>query len=99
MHSGSLRMASMLRRRVIQLRPDISVGNDAIGTATSMTSGYFWAYIQVCMPPIEFPSTSRRGRTPIGGQARQGSQLECQTAHRIRKNREALHVGLLRDVS
>jgi len=37
---------------------------DAIGTATSMKSGYFWAQIQVCMPPIEFPSTSRRRRTP-----------------------------------
>mgnify|MGYP003693920215 CR=1 FL=1 len=57
-------MASMIRRRVIQLRPDISVGIDAIGTATSMKAGYFWAHIQVCMPPIEFPSTSRRRLTP-----------------------------------
>ena len=54
----------MIRRRVIQLRPDISVGIDAIGTAASMKSGYFWAQIQVCMPPIEFPSTRRRWRTP-----------------------------------
>ena len=54
----------MIRRRIIQLRLDISVGSDAIGTATSMKSGYFWAHIQVCMPPMEFPSTSRRWRMP-----------------------------------
>ena len=31
-----------------------------IGTNASMKSGYFSAQIQVCMPPIELPSTSRR---------------------------------------
>ena len=37
---------------------------DAIGTAMSMKSGYFWAQSQVCMPPIECPRTSRTWRTP-----------------------------------
>ena len=54
----------MIRRRIIQLRPDISVGSEAIGTAMSMKSGYFCAQIQVCMPPIELPITSRRCFTP-----------------------------------
>src|SRR5262249_58876478 len=44
--------------------PDISVGCDAIGTAMSMKSGYFWAHSQACMPPIEYPRTSRMRRTP-----------------------------------
>ena len=37
---------------------------DAIGTAMSMKSGYFWAHSQACMPPIEYPRTSRMRRTP-----------------------------------
>ena len=53
-------MESMISRRIIQLRLDISVGNDAMGTAASMKSGYFCAQIHVCMPPIELPSTRRR---------------------------------------
>ena len=32
-------MASIIMRRIIQLRPDISVGCEAIGTSASMKSG------------------------------------------------------------
>ena len=54
----------MSSRRIIQLRPDIGVGSEAIGTAMSIASGYFWAQIQVCMPPIELPITRRSRFTP-----------------------------------
>ena len=54
----------MIIRRIIQLRLDISVGCDAIGTSASMKSGYASPQIQVCMPPIELPITRRRCLTP-----------------------------------
>lgn len=50
----------MIRRRNIQLRLDISVGCEAVGTRASMNSGYFTPHIQVCMPPIELPMITRR---------------------------------------
>jgi hypothetical protein len=59
-----LRIESVIRRRSIQLRLAISVGSEAIGTAMSMNPGYFCAQIQVSMPPIELPITSRRCFTP-----------------------------------
>ena len=54
----------MMSRRIIQLRLDISVGSEAIGTATSMKPGYFCAQIHASMPPIELPITRRSGFTP-----------------------------------
>ena len=54
----------MMSRRIIQLRLDISVGCDAIGTSASMNSGWATPQIHVCMPPIELPSTRRTRRTP-----------------------------------
>src|SRR5436305_1633789 len=54
----------MIRRRIIQLRLDISVGCEAIGTSASMNSGWVMPQIQVCMPPIELPSTRRTWRMP-----------------------------------
>jgi hypothetical protein len=49
-------------RRIIQLRPDISVGWHAIGTKASMKSGYRMPQSHACMPPIELPITSLRWR-------------------------------------
>jgi hypothetical protein len=63
-HAGSLRIASIISRRIIQLRLDISVGCDAIGTSASMKPGCVTPQIQVCMPPIELPMTSRRCFSP-----------------------------------
>ena len=57
-------MESMIRRRIIQLRLDISVGCEAIGTSASMKSGWATPQIQACMPPIELPITRRRWRMP-----------------------------------
>ena len=57
-------MVSSIIRRSIQLRAAISVGCEAIGTSASMNCGYLPPQIQVCMPPIELPITSRRCFTP-----------------------------------
>ena len=57
-------MLSITNRRIIQLRPDIALGSDAIGTRASMNSGYFSPHIHVFMPPIERPSTKRTWRNP-----------------------------------
>jgi hypothetical protein len=57
-------MLSTSRRRSIQLRPDISVGWEAMGTMASIISGWSVPHIQACMPPMELPSTSRSRRTP-----------------------------------
>ncbi|MNT85519.1 hypothetical protein D3C72_2256960 [compost metagenome] len=57
-------MASTSRRRIIQLRPDMAAGSEAMGTATSMKSGWRWAHTQVCMPPMELPMMARTWRTP-----------------------------------
>ncbi len=53
-------MVSIIIRRSIQLRAAIAVGCDAIGTSASIMPGYLTPQIQVCMPPIELPITSRR---------------------------------------
>src|SRR2546430_2774461 len=55
-------MVSMMSRRIIQLRLDISVGCEAIGTSASMKPACCTPQIQVCMPPMELPSTRRRRR-------------------------------------
>ncbi len=57
-------MVSSIIRRSIQLRAAIAVGCDAIGTSASIICGYFTPQIQVCMPPIELPITSRRCLMP-----------------------------------
>ena len=54
----------MISRLIIQLRLDISVGCEAIGTSASMKSGWVTPQIQACMPPIELPSTRRKCRIP-----------------------------------
>jgi hypothetical protein len=63
-HSGSWRIASAAARRLIQLRPLISIGWQEIGTTPSIRSGYISAHIQACMPPIELPMIKRRWATP-----------------------------------
>ena len=59
-HSGSLRIASMIICRIMRLRPAISTGALASGISASMKSGYVSPHIQVCIPPIDVPMTSRR---------------------------------------
>jgi hypothetical protein len=46
----------MIRRRIIQLRLDISLGCEAKGTNASKKSGCVMPQVQVCIPPIELPS-------------------------------------------
>src|SRR5262245_60893201 len=53
-------IVSSIMRRNIQLRLAMGVGCDAIGTSTSIRPGYFSPQSQVCMPPMELPSTRRR---------------------------------------
>ena len=53
-----------MRRLIIQLRPDISLGSDAMGTSASMKSGYMMPHSQACMPPNELPSTRRKCLMP-----------------------------------
>ena len=50
----------MTIRRIIQLRPAIGAGSEAIGAIASMYSGYLMPHIQLCIPPIDVPITSRR---------------------------------------
>ena len=57
-------MVSSIIRRSIQLRDAIAVGCEAIGASTSMKSGYLTPQIQLCMPPMEFPITSRSRLMP-----------------------------------
>jgi hypothetical protein len=49
-----VRIESMTRRRISQLRPDIPAG--ATPSADVHEARIFRAHIQTCMPPIEFPS-------------------------------------------
>src|SRR2546421_711585 len=65
LHDAELgRGALVISRRMIQLRPDISTGCEAIGTAICIMRGCFCAQIQVSMPPIELPTRRRRRFTP-----------------------------------
>ena len=59
-----MRTASITIRRIIQLRPDIGPGSDAIGTSASMKSGCVVPQTQVSIPPIELPMTRRRWSMP-----------------------------------
>ena len=58
-----------LWQRVVKAKtPDgrdaIGVGCEAIGASASIKSGYLTPQIQLCMPPMEFPITSRRCLMP-----------------------------------
>ena len=48
---GRLDLAEISIRRIIQLRPDIGSGREAIGTSASMKSGWATPQTQVNIPP------------------------------------------------
>ena len=64
-------------RRIIQLRPDIGAGSEAIGISASAKSGCSMPQTQTCMPPIELPMMARRWSMPSPSLTSRYCASEC----------------------